>query len=87
MSEVFYIASIAFFVFVVIFQQIFFAYQLNKLLNKFMSRNYGEYTQSQSLAKAANQPIQGPLGAQDYTNLRPEEHLEDLRVLEGLQIR
>lgn len=54
-----------------IYQQRFFMGQVQELLNKAMSRNYAEYSQT----KVAEQPKQPRIEVQDQA--------DDLRVLDG----
>jgi hypothetical protein len=59
---------------VIIFQHIFYSWQIHKLVNKLMSRNYFEYEQS--------------LKPQDVRIKLPTENEvpEDLRVLQGFEL-
>lgn len=52
--------------------------QVQALVDKVMSRNYAEYVQAQTPP---------PQHVERQVQFRPEEHLEDLGVLNGLQIR
>lgn len=88
MSDTVLLICLGLFGSVIVFQQLFFAYQLQQLINKLMSRNYNDYVFNEKLGKETSQPLQD-VGIGQYAShpLRPQETLEDLGVLEGLQIR
>lgn len=64
----------------IVFQQLYWMRQIQKLIDKLMSKNYADYIQ----ATAPSLPPRHPFG--DIT-VRPEEVLEDLGVLNAIQVR
>jgi hypothetical protein len=65
---------IAVLILIIAFQAAFYSFQINKLLNKLMSRNYFEYEQAN---KPQDVKVQLP---------KPDEVPEDLRVLQGFEL-
>ncbi len=65
-------------IFLLVFQQCFYMWQTNKLLNKAMSKNYAEYEQVKALAK----PKVVPNGI--HIQLPPEDEVDHAKNLNSI---